>query len=154
MTEDPFGSLIEWGQVIERLQQLKKRGELDDAQTGLIRLICYPDNWRIREQALIAARQVALPTSALLKAIATVLTDVHTHTDARILAAEALGDLAGRGRRAGPPNGFRPGKIFVVLRDQLATPAAPVLHRAVEEAIRKIERSVVSLRRKAGLQTC
>lgn len=141
-TEDPFGSLIQWGQVIERLQQMKGKGELDDAQLGLIRLIRYPDNWRIREQALIAARQIAQPTSALLKAIATVLTDTGTYADARTLAAKALGDLVGRGRQAGPPDRVGPDEILVTLRDQLATPEAPVLHCAVEEAIRKIEQSM------------
>lgn len=154
MTGDPFGDLREWGRVIEKLQQMKEEGELDDAQPGLIRLIRYPDNWRIRERALIAARHVAQPNSALLKAIATVLMDANTYADVRILAARALGDLAGRDRQTGSPDGFGPDEILVVLKGLLATPEAPVLHRAVEEAIRKIERPVVSLRSKAGPKTC
>ena len=142
MTGDPFGDLGEWGRVIEKLQQMKEEGELDDAQPGLIRLIRYPDNWRIREQALIAARQVARPDSALLGAIATVLMDAHTYADVRILAARALGDLASPDRQTGSPDGFGPDEILVILKDQLATPEAPVLHHVMEEVVRKIEQSV------------
>jgi hypothetical protein len=142
MMGDPFGNLKEWGRVIETLEQMKEKGELDDAQPGLIRLICYPDNWRIREQALIAARQVAQPNSALLGEIATVLMDSNTYADVRILAARALGDLAGRDPQTGSPDGFGPDEILVILKGQLATPEAPVFHHVVKEVIRKIEQAV------------
>jgi hypothetical protein len=128
--------------VIEQLQQMKGKGELDDAQPALIRLIRYPDNWRIREQALIAVRQVDHPSSDLLGAIATVLTDASTYADVRILAAKALGDLAGRDRQAGSPDEFGSDEILMVLKGQLAIPEAPVLHHVVEGVIRKIEQSV------------
>lgn len=142
MKGDPFGNLREWGGVIEKLQQMREEGNLDDAQPGLIRLIRYPDNWQIRERALIAARQVAQPNSALLGAIVAVLTSANTYTDVRILAAMALGDLAGRDRQSGSPEGLSPDDILVILKGQLATPEAPVLHHVVEEVVRKIDQSV------------
>ena len=128
--------------MIETLQRMKEKGKLDEAQPGLIRLIRYPDNWRLREQALLAAREVTQPNSALLGEIATVLMDSNTYADVRILAARALGDLAGRDRQSRPPEGLSPDDILVILKGQLATPEAPVLHHVVEEVVRKIDQSV------------
>ena len=142
MARDPFGDLREWGRVIENLQQMKEKGKLDEAQAGLIRLIRYPDNWRLREQALLAAREVTQPNSALLGEIATVLMDSNTYADVRILAARALGDLAGRDRQSGSPDGYSPDEILLILKDQLATPEAPVFHHVVEEVVKKIEQAV------------
>ncbi|NJD18899.1 MAG: hypothetical protein FIA95_06400 [Gemmatimonadetes bacterium] len=144
MSHDPFGNLEDWGSVLVTLKELTDRGQLDDAQEGITRLIRYPDNWRLRESALVAARQVKEPTSALLSAVANVLEDRATFVDARILAARALGDLAARkSQRNGTPAATRKA-LRATLQRQLESPEAPVLTRAIEAALKKIDPSRAS----------
>jgi len=138
MSHDPFGNLEDWGSVLVTLKELTDRSQLDDAQEGIARLIRYPDNWRLRESALLAARQVKEPTSALLSAVAHVLEDRGTFVDARILAARALGDLAVRKSQTdGTPAATRKA-LRATLQRQLESPEAPVLTHAIEAALKKI----------------
>lgn len=139
MSHDPFGNLEDWGRVLVTLKELSDGGQLDDVQEGVMRLVRYPDNWRVRESALVAARQVKEPTAALISAIAQVLEDRNAFVDARILAARALGDLATRKRwRDGAPAGTRKA-LRATLQRQLGSPEAPVLTRAIEAALKKLD---------------
>ena len=143
MSHDPFGNLEDWGKVLITVKQLTDQGTLDEAQEGIIRLVRYRDNWRLRESALVAARQIKEPTPALLDAIAQVLEDQSTYVDARILAARALGDLAGgKGRGAKPTASTK--ALRVVLQRQLENPEAPVLTRAIEAALQKLSKTRVT----------
>ena len=143
MSHDPFGNLEDWGKVLITVKQLTDQGTLDEAQEGIIRLVRYRDNWRLRETALVAARQIKEPTPALLAAIMQVLEDQATYVDARILAARALGDLAGgKGRGAKPTASTK--ALRVVLQRQLENPEAPVLTRAIEAALQKLSKTRVT----------
>ena len=144
MSHDPFGNLEDWGKVLVTLKELTERGQLDDAQDGIARLVRYPDNWRLRESALVAARQVKEPTSALLNAIAHVLEDRGTFVDARILAARALGDLAVRKSQKDATPAATRKALRATLQRQLESPEAPVLTRAIEAALKKIDQSRAS----------
>lgn len=146
MSHDPFGSLEDWGQVLITLKDITDRGQLDQVQPGLVRLLRYRDNWRIRERALAAAGQVKDPSDTLVAAVLSVLMDEYTFVDARILAARALGHLGGRlGVTNGSP--VAPGSsLRSVLESQLESPEAPVLTRAIEEAIRMLDESPVDAR--------
>jgi hypothetical protein len=144
MSQDPFGNLEDWGRVLVTLKELTDQGRLDEAQAGIIRLVRYPDNWRLRESALVAARQIKEPASELLSAIAEVLEDQSTYVDARILAARALGDLAGgKGRGATTPTASTKA-LRAVLQRQLESPEAPVLTRAIEAALQKFAKTRVT----------
>jgi hypothetical protein len=144
MSQDPFGNLEDWGRVLVTLKELTDQGRLDEAQEGIIRLVRYCDNWRLRESALVAAHQIMEPTPALLTAVAQVLEDQATYVDARILAARALGDLAGRKSRGGATPATSAKALRAVLQRQLDSPEAPVLTRAIEAALQKLPRTRVS----------
>lgn len=139
MSHDPFGNLEEWSRVLVTLKDVSEHGALDEAQPGIVRLIRHHHNWRVRESALTAARQIREPTPTLINALIQVTEDTGTFVDARILAARALGDLAGRkGRSDGTPTVTVP-MVRTVLRRLLGSPEAPVLTRAIEAALLKLE---------------
>ncbi|GMV04597.1 MAG: hypothetical protein AMXMBFR53_08770 [Gemmatimonadota bacterium] len=139
MSHDPFGNLEDWGRVLATLEKATEEGRLDEVQPGLIRLLRYRDNWRIREHTLNAARRVENPSDALVSAVLDVLLDETTFVDARILAAKALGHIGCRGGRVNGTAVTKAPSLRAVLISQLARPSAPVLTHAIEEAIRKLD---------------
>lgn len=93
MSNDVFGDLQEWGDVLEMLAEIRAANDLDQHQTGLSRLIRCKDNWRLREEALIAAADVQTPRSPLVAATLKLLADDEEALENRILAARALGSM-------------------------------------------------------------
>lgn len=91
-----LGNLMDWGQVVKKLEELKKEKRLDDCQEEFIRVLRYPNNWRLREMALEYIRDVQNPTDNLLKGTLNIMKDDKVYDNARILATKALTELADR----------------------------------------------------------
>jgi hypothetical protein len=90
MTHDPFGNLNDWGMVIELLEELGDEDRLKDCQPGLIRILQYKGNWRLREEVLKRAGEIQNPSTDLVFQILAALADDNLYYDARILAGDAL----------------------------------------------------------------
>jgi hypothetical protein len=138
MSADPFGHLENWGAVLQELCRHEAAGTLGDVQPGLIRLIRYRCNWRLREQGLLAAAKVDEPVPELVRVLLAVVADESTYADARILAARALAATVPRRRPTGLPDDPDPDTAVAVLKERLLIPEAPVVHAALEQAIHKI----------------
>ena len=88
-----FDNLEEWDKVIEVLEGLKSKKQLDSHQKDLSRLIRYNDNWRLREAAIEASCHVKNPTSDLIDEMLKIVTREDLYLDVRILATNALDRL-------------------------------------------------------------
>jgi len=93
MGGDIFGNLREWGQVPEQITELRATGRLDEHQAGLVRLLRYRDNWRLREMVLKSMKDLSAPSDELISEVLGLLADEGLYYEARILAAQALADL-------------------------------------------------------------
>ena len=91
-----FGNLMDWGQVVEKLKELKKEKRLDDCQEEFIRVLRYPNNWRLREMVLEYIKDVQNPIDDLLLCTLNIMIDNKIYYDYRILATKALAELAER----------------------------------------------------------
>ena len=91
-----LGNLMDWGQVVKKLEEMKKEKRLDNCQEELVRVLQYRDNWRLREIALEYIRDVQNPTDDLLKGTLNIMKDDKVYDNARILATKALAELAER----------------------------------------------------------
>jgi hypothetical protein len=138
MKADVFGDLRDWGRVLSVLQLLEGKGRLDEVQEGLVRILNYRNNWRLREQALVSARRVVEPSGQLLQAVICVLRDENSYLDARILAAQTLACLAPRLLRKHQVADMTPGAIRQNLMQVVAKPEPPVLRQAVEKALESL----------------
>jgi hypothetical protein len=90
MKEDPFGNLTNWGAVLDIIDKLGDAGKLSECQPGLIRILRYKGNWRLREEVLKRAGEIQNPSYELIRQILNILDDDNTYYDARILASDAL----------------------------------------------------------------
>ena len=90
MDKDPFGNLRDWGPVLDQMELLAQENRLSDCQSGLIRILRYKGNWRLREEALKCAAQIQTPCEALFFQVLNILADDNLYYDARILASDAL----------------------------------------------------------------
>lgn len=140
MHKDGFGNLEEWGRVLTQLEQLRQDRRLDEHQDGLVRLLRYPDNWRLREAALEFARDVRQPTEPLVTAVLQILTNEDLYYEVRVLAAEALAALlpaawTGRDGR----NRELEQRALEHMHALLDATHPPVLHQAVQRVLPTIE---------------
>lgn len=140
MHQDDFGNLEEWGRVLNELTQLARERTLDDHQPGLVRLLRYPHNWRLREAALEAVRQVRRPAEDLVTAVLRIMTNEDLYHEVRVLAAEALADLIAAGRAAGSQrNRALEAQVIEQMHALLDSPHPPVLHQAVRRVLPTME---------------
>jgi hypothetical protein len=129
---DPFDNLQEWGLVLKNLDQLKSSGRLDGHQSGLIRLLRYKNNWRLREASLAGMALVEHPIPELIREILDVILSDSAYYELRVLAADTLAGLA----RNTAANGsyaaaFRPVPVSHELRALIRVPHPPILADAV-----------------------
>ncbi len=90
MKEDPFGNLMNWGRVLDVFDELADAGKLFACQPGLIRILKYTGNWRLREEVLKRVGEIQKPSRQLIREVLCILDDDNTYYDARALAGEAL----------------------------------------------------------------
>jgi hypothetical protein len=90
MKHDPFGNLNDWGTVLELLEELSNKGLLTYCQPGLIRILRYRGNWRLREEVLKRVGEIQVPSNELLFQVLATLSDDNIYYDVRILAGDAL----------------------------------------------------------------
>jgi len=90
MTNDPFGNLRDWGPALELLDELATNGKLAECQSGLVRILRYKGNWRLREEVLKRIGGIPSPSNELVGQVLTILADDNIYYDARILANNAL----------------------------------------------------------------
>jgi hypothetical protein len=93
--EDPFGSLTDWGPVVDQLRALEAGRRLDTCQPGLIRILRHKGNWRLREETLKRVGKIEAPSADLILQVLSILADDNLYYDARILAGDALMGLLG-----------------------------------------------------------
>jgi len=90
MKDDPFGNLRDWGPVLELLDELVRSGKLAECQRGLVRILRYKGNWRLREEVLKRIGGISSPSNELVGQTLTVFADDNLYYDARILASNAI----------------------------------------------------------------
>ena len=97
MKPDPFGNLTDWGQVLETFDELADSGRLAECQPGLIRILRFKGNWRLREEVLKRVGEIKTPSKELALQVLAILADDNVYYDARIIAGDALVQLLKNG---------------------------------------------------------
>lgn len=131
MEKDPFGNLMDWGPVLDLLDELSEDGTISNCQSGLIRILRYKGNWRLREEVLRKVNHIENPCNELLLQIISLLADDNLYYDARILAGHALVQLS-----QNVQNGFSielNKEIKKVIEKLQRTPHPPFFEFAVEK---------------------
>lgn len=90
MKQDPFGNLTDWGVVLDTFDELADSGRLSECQPGLIRILRFKGNWRLREEVLKRVGEIQNPSKELVLQVIAVLADDNIYYDARIIAGDAL----------------------------------------------------------------
>lgn len=130
---DSLGNLQEWSEVLDKLEKMQKEQVLDRNQEGLLRVLRFQGNWRLRERGLEYAAGLKEPMGELTAQVCRILGDETVFLDLRVLAAVSLGSIASK------QTGHNRAAAVAALRDIIATPQAPLLTRAAEQALQQIE---------------
>lgn len=139
MTPDPFGNLRDWGPVLETLEELAHNGRLDECQDGLVRILRYSGNWRLREEALKHLPRVARPDPPLIHQVLHIVADDNLYFEVRIMAARALVSLVARHRRwsAPTPTPDEP-PVAETLRRLRSVPQPPRFEQALDDCMQEL----------------
>jgi hypothetical protein len=136
MEKDPFGNLTDWGPVLDLLEELSEKGSLSRCQSGLVRILRYKGNWRLREEVLKKVNEVENPCNELVLQLISLLADDNLYYDARILAGNALIQLS-RNVQSGFPVELNK-EIKKVTEKLKNTPHPPFFEYAIERVHSKI----------------
>ncbi len=131
MKDDPFGNLRDWGPVLELLDELTRNGKLAECQHGLVRILRYKGNWRLREEVLKRIGGVSSPSSELVNQTLTIFKDDNIYYDARILASNALIQLLHNNPGGLPGDFIR--EIRKVVDKLIKLPQPPIYANAIEQ---------------------
>lgn len=136
MTDDPFGNLREWGPALELIEELASSGKLAECQRGLVRILHYKGNWRLREEVLGRIEGIASPSDELVGQVLTILADDNIYYDVRILASNALIKLLKNGQSSLHQE-FTP-EIRKVIEKLSKSPQPPFFDKAIKKLDSKI----------------
>ena len=139
MQSDIFGNLMEWGDVLEKLERLGDSDSLDEHQAGLVRILRYPRNWRLREAALGAIRKVKQPTEELLKETLNIVLNEEVYIEARTMAVDALADLMIKDRRIRSKNEITTrSRVLQNMESLMGNTHSPLLRERIEHFFKKL----------------
>ncbi len=139
MAHDPFGNLQEWGSVLECLENLHGTGRLAECQRGLIRILRFNGNWRLREEVLNRLHQIESPTEDLIEEVFEIVADAEIYYEARILASKALSHLIKNRRRlSGYAFCLETQSVIEKLESLLRTTQPPVFHNALHDCLQSL----------------
>ncbi|MGD8541499.1 MAG: hypothetical protein PVI27_11095 [Desulfobacteraceae bacterium] len=131
MSDDPFGNLQEWGEALELLDEFSRNGRLAECQRGLVRILNYRGNWRLREEVLKRLDQIEAPTDELIGQVLSILADDNTYYEARIMASGALMHFLKKAEsELRPELNLKSRKLIEKL---CQTPQPPVFEKALQE---------------------
>ncbi len=131
MSDDPFGNLQEWGEALDLLDKLSRNGRLAECQRGLVRILNYRGNWRLREEVLQRLDQIEAPTDELIGQVLSILADDNTYYEARIMASGALMHFLKKAEsEVRPELNLKSRKLIEKL---CKTPQPPVFEKALQE---------------------
>lgn len=126
----------DWGQVLDALKDIEKKGDLHRHQPDLIRMLKYKGNWRMREAALKSIPQVGKPCPALISEVLNIILDDNVYCEARAMACRTLSQLIDNCKNSPSSSQlFQELSIAKKLKTITAVPQPPMLVRAVTECL-------------------
>jgi hypothetical protein len=128
----------DWRPMAVRLERLKACGTLEEAEVEMIAVLKFSSNLLLREQVLLHARHIAVPSDRLLTALLDVICNRELFVDERTLAAQALSALVAR-LNSKADDQVRKWEMVRKLSQTLALPEPQVLRQAVEKVIERIQ---------------
>lgn len=138
MNSDIFGNLRDWGLIPEQIAKLVQSGALDDHQEGLIRILRYQHNWKLRIIALESISHLRSPTNATLSEVLNILVNEGLY-EVRVIAASVLDDWFRSNRVSDTESLAMARRIEEQLCHILKSPQPPVLHEAVRNALAAVQ---------------
>ena len=139
MEGDIFGNLRDWGRVLSLVEDIKKSKTLDTYQQGLVRILRYRDNWRLREIVLEYIKDLNNPSDELMLELITIMMDENIYYDARILAADAISELIPKCKENQEQKVTISRAIIIEkMKALLDSPQPPMFHEAINKTLEVI----------------
>lgn len=136
MKNDPFGNLTDWGLVMDTLEDLANNGDLSQCQPGLVRILRYKGNWRLREEVLKRVGEIQAPSNELVDQVLAILDDDNLYYDVRIIAGNAMVQLLTKAQNGNTGDMLK--KAKKITGKLISTPQPPFFEKAINRLYSKL----------------
>lgn len=130
MKNDPFGNLMDWGPVMDTLEDMANNNDLEQCQPGLVRILRYKGNWRLREEVLKCIGEIQTPSDELIEQVIAILDDDNLYYDVRIIAGNSLVQLLTKTRM--DSNGYLLKNAKKIIEKLKSMPQPPFFAKAID----------------------
>ncbi len=138
MQADPFGNLREWGSALQTLDDLDSAGRLAECQKGLIRILRFRENWRLREAVLQCVDKIETPSDDLMNQVFDLVCDENAYCELRILASRAFRNLVrNQYRNAGRSRAYA--AVADRMRTLLQSTQPPIFSEALRQCLGDVQ---------------
>lgn len=134
-----LGNLREWSEALVKLEKLRERGLIIEAQNELIRVLQYRKNWKLIETVLEYSEDITTPLPQLVDEIFNIITDYNAQTGTRIIAVHVMGTLLDKNikEQEGVPSERE--RFYINMMQRLVvTPQPTAIKQAISETLKKI----------------
>ena len=132
MGKDIFGNLYDWSDVLQQIENLRQSFSLDEHQPGLVRILRYRNNWKLRETVLDCIKELKQPDDSVIDAVLDIVMDDTVYYEQRILAADSLVQLCKKNEKAMKKFVEEVGKL-------VDAPHPSAFHKALNRITKQIE---------------
>jgi len=139
MSKNYLGNLLEWKDVLDKLEAIRKDGMIDTIQDELVRILRYKKNWKLVEAVLESISEIREPSNNLIKEVFNTAIDYQACLDTRIMAINSLGMMLSSLSNSKENETCIKSKTYVDMMHQLLnTPQPPIFHNAISKVIVKL----------------
>lgn len=134
-----LGNLREWSEALVKLEKLKERGLIAEAQDELIRVLQYRKNWKLVETVLEYSADITTPLPQLVDEIFNIIIDYNAQIETRIIAVHVMGSLLVNNIKEKDNVPSERERFYINMMQRLvATPQPTAIKQAISETLKKI----------------
>jgi len=137
--EIPAENIDKWGKTFVRVYELQGPAAFEKYQYSIANMLCLRANQKLGEKLLEYVKDISEPKDVLLDVLTAIMLDDLMNINSRILAVAALRELV---PKISPYARYTRESVVRAMKDSINSPQTPVLHEAVANALKSINREM------------
>lgn len=129
---DSFENWDDWAAILDQIEAAREGHKLDTLQPGLLHILRYPHNWKLRETVLECLQELRNPSEELLVEVWDIMMDSDVCYEQRILAADCLEHICAHHLKTRE-------RVMSDMRRLMETPIPAIVHEALLRILKRLD---------------
>lgn len=135
---DSFENMDDWAAILDQIETARAGHKLDTLQPGLLHILRYPHNWKLRETVLECLKELQTPSEELVDEVWEIMMDSAVYYEQRILAADCLEHICAHHLKTRE-------RVISGMRHLLETPIPTIVHETLLQIFKRLDAAQVSV---------